>query len=382
MRWEAQLIQPRAGQPDAGTGRVSPKAQTEAATSFAAPEAGAPHPHSRELVSIPGLLSSVRTPEFEGITFHEVLAKSALNKVPASSNMPFTWTINPYRGCTHACVYCFARKTHTYLDFDAGTDFDSQVVVKRNLVEVLRAELRRPSWKREHVALGTNTDPYQRAEGRYRLMPGIIEALAESGTPFSILTKGTLLARDAELIMAAAQRVPVGVGMSIAMTNDQLSESIEPGTPSPTARLRLVERLSAAGVDCSVMAMPILPWLSDSDEALDALIGRVAAAGANDITVGPLHLRPGAREWFMTWLAQNHRELVPRYQQLYGRGAVASREYRQWLSARVREMTRRHGINRGGWELRKPEQAATVATGASPPSVPATPQLPEQSTLF
>ncbi|MBG6083750.1 Rv2578c family radical SAM protein [Zhihengliuella flava] len=376
MRWEAQLIQPHAGQPDAGTGRVSPKALTGSAASLAAPGAGAPHPHTRELVSIPGLLSTVRAPEFEGITFHEVLAKSALNKVPASSKMPFTWTINPYRGCTHACVYCFARKTHTYLDFDAGTDFDSQVVVKRNLVDILRAELRRPSWKREHVALGTNTDPYQRAEGRYRLMPGIIEALAESGTPFSILTKGTLLARDAELITAAAQRVPVGVGLSIAMTNDQLSESIEPGTPSPTARLRLVERLSAAGVDCSIMAMPILPWLSDSDEALDALIGRVAAAGANDITVGPLHLRPGAREWFMTWLAQNHRELVPRYQQLYGRGAVASREYRQWLSGRVRELTRRHGMNRSGWELRQPEQAAQAAIAPQPNTAP------EQSAMF
>ena len=132
-----------------------------------------------------GFLRTVTTPEFAGMTFHEVLAKSALNHVPGPSKMPFNWTVNPYRGCSHACVYCFARGTHTYLDLDAGRDFDSQIVVKVNVVETLEKELRRGSWKHETVALGTNTDPYQRAEGRYRLMPGIIGALADSGTPFS-----------------------------------------------------------------------------------------------------------------------------------------------------------------------------------------------------
>ena len=120
------------------------------------------------------LVRTVRTPEFEGITFHEVLAKSALNRVPAAARVPFTWTVNPYRGCSHACTYCFARRTHTYLDLDAGADFDSQIVVKINVAEVLARELRRPSWTHEPVALGTNTDPYQRSEGRYQLMPGII----------------------------------------------------------------------------------------------------------------------------------------------------------------------------------------------------------------
>ena len=143
-----------------------------------------------------GLLRSVQVPEFPGLTFHEVRSKSALNEVPGDLAMPFRWTINPYRGCSHACVYCYARSTHQWLELDTGRDFDSQVVVKTNLVDVLRRELARPSWEREHVALGTNTDPYQRAEGRYRLMPGVISALAGSGTPFSILTKGTLLRRD------------------------------------------------------------------------------------------------------------------------------------------------------------------------------------------
>jgi DNA repair photolyase len=165
---------------------------------------------------IPGLARSIRTPEFAGITFHEVLAKSALNRVPEASSMPFSWTVNPYRGCSHACVYCFARNTHRYLEFDAGDDFDRQIVVKTNVAEVLRAEVHRRSWRRELVALGSNTDPYQRAEGRYRLMPGIVRALAESGTPLSILTKGTLLRRDLPLIAEAAQHVAVDLSMSIA----------------------------------------------------------------------------------------------------------------------------------------------------------------------
>ena len=161
------------------------------------------------LARLNNLVRSVRTPDFAGITFHEVLAKSALNKIPGGGGpMPFGWTINPYRGCSHACVYCFARPTHTYLDLDSGKDFDNEIIVKVNVAEVLRKELAKPSWGHHPVALGTNTDPYQRAEGRYALMPGIIDALADSGTPFSILTKGTLLRRDLDLLAEASQRVP------------------------------------------------------------------------------------------------------------------------------------------------------------------------------
>ena len=149
-----------------------------------------------EMAAMPGHLRTVRSPDFKGMVFHEVLAKSALNKVPGASSMPFSWTVNPYRGCSHACVYCFARGSHRYLDLDSGRDFDSQIVVKVNVAEVLSRELTRPSWQGEYVALGTNTDPYQRAEGRYALMPGIIDALGRSNTPLSILTKGTLLRRD------------------------------------------------------------------------------------------------------------------------------------------------------------------------------------------
>ena len=163
-----------------------------------------------------GLVRTVTTPEFAGMTFHEVAAKSALNHVPSASAMPFDWTVNPYRGCSHACSYCFARGTHPYLDLDAGRDFDEQIVVKVNVAEVLRRELAAPSWQHEPVALGTNTDPYQRAEGRYRLMPEIIDALAASGTPFSVLTKGTLLRRDLPLLAEARRRVSVHLALPIS----------------------------------------------------------------------------------------------------------------------------------------------------------------------
>ena len=302
-------------------------------------------PAADALLPLIGLVRSVSTPEFAGVTFHEVTAKSVLNKVVAGSRMPFEWTINPYRGCSHACVYCFARKSHTYLDFDAGLDFDSQVVVKINAAEVLRRELAKPSWGRQHVALGTNTDPYQRAEGRYQLMPGIIGALADSGTPLSILTKGTLLARDIPLLKHAAAQVPVGVGISLAMTDEQLSEAVEPGTPGPRARLKLISRLREAGLPCGVMAMPILPWLSDSDEALDSLFGALAAAGATGVTAGALYLKPGTREWFMQWIAREHPQLAGKYRRLYGSGSYASKEYRAWLAGRIRYFKARHGFS-------------------------------------
>jgi DNA repair photolyase len=312
--------------------------------------------------SIRGLLRSVQVPGLPGLTFHEVRAKSALNHVPGESAMPFPWTINPYRGCSHSCVYCFARKTHEWLELDAGRDFDTQVVVKTNLVDVLRKELARSSWKREHVALGTNTDPYQRAEGRYRLMPGVIQALADSGTPFSILTKGTLLRRDLPLLVAAARDVPVGLGVSMAIWDDDLHHALEPGVPTPRARLDLVRALTDAGLPCGVFMAPVLPGLTDGLEQLDAAIGAVAAAGATGVTVIPLHLRPGAREWFMAWLAREHPELVARYQQLYARRAYVPADYRTRLAQRVAPLLARHGLDRqAGGQARKVE--AAIATG-------------------
>ena len=291
-----------------------------------------------------GFVRSVRTPQFEGITFHEVLAKSALNKVPEASMLPFRYTVNGYRGCSHACRYCFARPTHEYLDFDCGTDFDTQVVVKTNVADVLRRELHRKSWQRETVALGTNTDPYQRAEGRYALMPGIIGALADSGTPFSILTKGTLLRRDLPLIAYAAKRVEVSVAVSLAVGDPELHKDVEPGTPTPQARLGLIAAIRDSGLDCHVMVAPVLPRLTDSAEHLDELLGQIAAAGANGVTVFGLHLRGSTRGWFMSWLARSHPELVGDYRQLYRRGAYLPSDYRQMLHDRVTPLVTKHGL--------------------------------------
>ncbi|WP_084102837.1 Rv2578c family radical SAM protein [Demequina sp. NBRC 110051] len=298
------------------------------------------------LARISNLVRSVTTPEFAGVTFHEVLAKTALNKVGQSSAVPFTWTINPYRGCSHACVYCFARPSHQYLELDAGRDFDNQVIVKVNVVEALRKDLAKRSWQREHVALGTNTDPYQRAEGRYRLMPGIIDALADAGTPFSILTKGSLLRRDLPRLSTAAAQVPVDLAMSIAIMDDEIQQSMEPGTPTATARLATVAAAAEAGFDVAVFMMPILPFLTDSEEHLDAALARIKAAGATSVTYTALHLRPGVKEWYARWLNTHRPDLTPRYRELYDDGSYAPKGYRRWLADRIKPLIRSHGLER------------------------------------
>lgn len=305
-----------------------------------------------------GLVRSVRAPQFEGITFHEVLCKSALNKIPDAAALPFRYTVNGYRGCSHACRYCFARPTHEYLDFDCGNDFDTQVVVKTNVAEVLARELRRSSWRRETVALGTNTDPYQRAEGRYALMPGIIGALAASGTPLSILTKGTLLRRDLPVIAEAAQHVPVSLAVSLAVGDAQLHRDVEPGTPTPQARLGLIAAIRDAGLDCHVMVAPVLPHLTDSSQHLDALLGQIAEAGATSVTVFGLHLRRSTRGWFMSWLERSHPELVGRYRELYRRGAYLPPDYRQMLRARAAPLIAKHRLT--GDQRAFAQQARTV----------------------
>ena len=268
---------------------------------------------------------------------------------------------------------CFARRTHEWLELDSGHDFDSQIVVKTNLVDVLRKELARPSWPREHVALGTNTDPYQRAEGRYRLMPGVIRALTESGTPFSILTKGTLLRRDIPLLAESAQRVPVGLGVSMAIWDDELHDALEPGVPTPRARLDLVRALTDAGLPCGVFLAPVLPGLTDGKEHLDAALGAIAAAGATGVTVIPLHLRPGAREWFMAWLSTAHPELTPRYEQLYARRAYVPADYRTWLGQRVAPLLAAHGLDgqKGGAARKVDDRIATGVPGDEEVGFPA-----------
>lgn len=311
------------------------------------------------------------TPGFRGMTFYEVHARSVLNRVPAASRLPFGWTVNPYRGCTHACRYCFARNTHTYLDLDAGADFDSRIVVKVNAPALLRRELAAPSWRGETVAMGTNTDPYQRVEGRYALMPGIIAALTERANPFSILTKGSLILRDLEALRRAAEVTEVGVALSIGFVDRLLWREVEPGTPSPRKRLEVCARLVDAGLGCGVLLAPVLPYLTDSPEQLDAAVGAIAAAGARSVSPIALHLRPGAREWFLAWLGRAHPELVGRYERLYARGAYAPKSYQRRLSALVAELAAAHGIPPPGARTR----FSPAAPAAPPPAAPPDEQL-------
>jgi len=281
----------------------------------------------------PAAVRTFDAPEALDVRFYEVRAKSALNRVPAKSAMPFRWTVNPYRGCTHACRFCFARPTHTYLDLNAGRDFEREIVVKVNVPEVLRTEVSRPRWKREHVALGTNTDPYQWVEGRYRLMPGIWEALRDSDTPGSVLTKSPLLLRDLELM----RQVPdIHANLSIPTLDEKAWRATEPHTPHPRKRLEAVAELNRAGIPCGVLIAPLMPGVNDSPEQVARIIELAQDAGAVDIGGIALHLRGEVRELWFDWLRNHRPELVPGYERLYANGAYATREERERLSALAR----------------------------------------------
>jgi DNA repair photolyase len=267
--------------------------------------------------------------------FYEVRAKSILNRVPKASQVPFRWTVNPYRGCTHACSYCFARPTHTYLDFDAGRDFEREIVVKVNAPERLRVELARPSWTGEHVALGTNTDPYQWVEGRYRLMPGIWEAFRDAANPCSVLTKSPLLLRDLELMQEIAARTEFSAALSVPTLDERAWRATEPHTPNPRARLEAVAELTRAGIRTGVLVAPLMPGINDAPEQVAEILELASAAGAAYVSGIALHLRGAVRGLFFDWLREHRPDLLPRYEELYRRGAYAPPAERRRLAAMV-----------------------------------------------
>jgi DNA repair photolyase len=241
---------------------------------------------------------------------------------------------------------CFARNTHTYLDLDSGHDFNSRIVVKVNAPQLARKELAAPKWQGEHVAMGTNVDCYQRAEGKYRLMPGIIGALRDAANPFSILTKGTLILRDLDLLAQAAEVTEVGLNVSVGFVDKEISRSVEPGTPSPERRIGICAALTERGLRCGVLMGPVLPFLTDSPGQLEATVRLAAEAGAAHVTPIVLHLRPGAREWFLQWLGENFPDLVAAYRDLYGRGAYAPKRYQGRIAEQVAEFSRKYGVGR------------------------------------
>jgi DNA repair photolyase len=301
-------------------------------------------------------------PEALDTRFYEVRAKSALNRVPEKSRMPFRWTINPYRGCTHSCAYCFARPTHTYLDFNAGRDFEREIVVKVNAPELVRAELARRSWKHEHVAMGTNTDPYQWVEGRYKLMRGIWEALRDASNPCSVLTKSPLVLRDLDLLTEIAKRTEVSANLSVPTLDEHAWRSTEPRTPHPRARLEAVAELNRAGIPSGILIAPLMPGINDNPRQVERIIELATEAGATSIGGVTLHLRGEVRQVFMDWLRSARPDLVPLYEELYRRGAYAPVEQR-----------RRHGellrsLKGGGGPPRR-RNVRGVRTSAGPDGV-------------
>jgi DNA repair photolyase len=324
------------------------------------------------LFDAPAVERTFDTPEFRGVTFYEVEAKSILNRVPAMARMGFEWTINVYRGCVHACTYCFARPTHEYLNMGAGEDFERKIVVKVNAPEVLRRELRKRSWKGHHVAMGTNTDPYQRCEGRYRLTRGVLEVLRDYANPCSILTKSPLLLRDLDLFTDLVESAGFAANLSIGTLDEEVWKRTEPGTPHPRARMEAVKKLNRAGVPTGVVVAPILPGISDAPEQIREVVRAAAEAGASHVAPITLHLRPGVKEEFMPWLEREYPELVADYRRMY-RGSNAPKAVRDEIGDRFRAARRRHPLT---------EPAPDPVTGRLPPKTADPEDPPEQLSLL
>lgn len=309
-------------------------------------------------------------PEAMGVNFHEVRARSALNHVPGG-RYGFSWTINPYRGCTHACVFCFARKTHTYLNLDAGRDFEREIVVKVNVPELLRAELARPSWGRELVALGTNTDPYQWVESRYRMMPEILEALEKADTPVSVLTKSPLVMRDLKILERMAKRLPVSVNLSVPTLDEDAWRATEPHTPSPASRLDAVAELRRRGIASGVLIAPLMPGINDHPEQVRPIVERARKAKASFLGGVALHLRDEVKDVFFAWLEAKRPDLLPRYEGLYGDRAYMRPAHRKHTTRAVRGWGRNRLraalADRSAPSQPRPEQAP-------PPRTPPPPQ--------
>jgi DNA repair photolyase len=316
--------------------------------------------------------------------FYEVRAKSIINRVPEASRMPFRWTLNPYRGCTHACPWCFARPTHKYLDFNAGRDFEREIVVKVNAPELLRTELAKPSWKREHIALGTNTDPYQWVEGRYKLMRGIWESMRDAANPCSVLTKSPLLLRDLDLMKEIADRTEFSAALSVPTLDEKAWRATEPHTPNPRARLEAVAELTRAGIRTGVLIAPLQPGINDAPEQVAEIVELAHEAGAAYVSGIALHLRGDVKGLWFDWLKEHRPDLLEHYQRLYRRGAYAPPDERRRLSALVNPgASEGDGFRRGMSDREKARatghERAASSTQRSPSDAS---ESPTQARLF
>jgi DNA repair photolyase len=278
--------------------------------------------------------------------------------------MPFRWTINAYRGCSHACRYCFARPTHDYLGMNIGSDFDTKIVVKVNAVERVRAELAARRWAGDPVAMGTNTDPYQRCEGKYHLTQGIVRVLGEARNPFSILTKSTLILRDLPLLVEAAERTDVRINFSIGTLDETAWKLTEPGTPHPRRRVEAVRRINDAGIPCGVLVAPVIPGLSDGVEQIEEVVKACIDAGAVSVSAMFLHLRPGVKEHYLGWLRGARPDLVPEYLRRYGRSGYLPKADQEPLRSIVDRVLREAGRVTGASDR---SRASTTTVKADKP---------------
>jgi DNA repair photolyase len=291
--------------------------------------------------------------------YQEVRCRSALNPV---TGMPFRWTLNPYRGCTHGCHYCFARRYHEQFELGAGDEFATMILVKTNLPRVLRRELARRSWQRELVALGTATDPYQPIEGHYKLTRQSLEALCEARTPVGLVTKGPMVVRDADLLTAIAAVAACTVYVSVPSVKEDAWRRLEPGTASPWQRLKAVRALADAGVHVGVLMAPLVPGITTDTESVESTIRAVADHGAHFVGANVLYLQGGTRTHFLEFLGREYPELTDAYDDLYAGGSkYAKRDYATKVQGMVRALRARHGMTAGE---RAPREAPVRAEPA------------------
>jgi DNA repair photolyase len=276
------------------------------------------------------------------VIFEEIECKSAVNRVSAG-NMPFRWTLNPYRGCQHACTYCFARGTHEFLGYDAGRDFETRVVVKVNAPEILRKDLSREGWRRELIAVGTACDPYQPAELKYSLTHRVLKVLRDAANPACIITKSPFIVRDADVLESLAQVAELTVNFSISTLDEEVWKRIEPSTARPQKRLEAMKLLSERGVRCGVLLAPVLPGLTDDPESLERVVEAAREHGASFVHDNVLYLKPGTKEWFMPFLREAYPHLSERYAKYY-RGVYAPRTYTQEVHRTIDGLRRRFGL--------------------------------------
>jgi DNA repair photolyase len=276
-----------------------------------------------------------------GVEFVEQPCKSALNPV---KGMPFKWSLNPYMGCEHRCAFCYVRAYEKRADRPSGDAYGRTVRVKTNVADVLRGELGRPQWRRELVSIGAATDPYQPAEGRYRLTRGCLQAFVDFRSPAALITRGPLIVRDLDVLSALAARASVSITFSLPTLDDEVWRRTEPGTAHPRQRLRALERLAAAGLRVGVGMAPILPGLSDQPEKLEAVVRAARAAGACYVWAGVLHLRPGVREHFLATLERHWPELLPEYLAAYRTGPYLKPSHTAPITGAVSGLSRRLGV--------------------------------------